>query len=191
MKQLLDTLQALLPLEAEAQAALAQVAKPKQLLAGEVFASPDRVCKHIGFLQSGIARVYHLQTGKEITDYFNTPLRNPLVSSFVSFLTQKVSREYVAALTDCELLLIHQEDLEQLYAQFKSMERLGRLLAERNYLLALERIESLQNQDASSRYEAFLKLYPQLVNQVPNHYIASYLGITPESLSRIRKQLVR
>lgn len=189
MDRFLLTLQQIVPVEEEALAAIQSLVSPKVYKAGEFFATPDKVCRHIHFLNAGIARVYHLHEGKEITDYFNTLERNPFVSSFVSFLSQQSSREYVEALTDCEVVSIDYQHLQSLYDQYKSMERLGRLLAERNYLLALERIESLQYHSATARYEAFLKVYPLLINQIPNHYIASYLGITPESLSRIRKQL--
>lgn len=175
----------------EEMLAVMEVAVPRTYRPGDMFATPDKVCKHIAFLTSGIARVYHLHDGKEITDYFNTTFRNQFVSSFVSFLKQQPSREYVEILTDAQMLLVDYNDLEKLYGKFKSIERLGRLMAERNYLLALERIESLQYRNATERYESFLKLYPQLINQIPNHYIASYLGVTPESLSRIRKNLVR
>ena len=154
---------------------------------GEYFATPDLTCVHLAVLQSGIFRAYHIHDGKEVTDYFNTTVRNPLVSSFASFLSQQTAKEYVQALTDSELLLISYESLQELYVDYKSFERLGRLLAEKNYLMALERIESLQYHSATDRYAAFLKQYPMLINQIPHHYIASYLGVTPESLSRIRK----
>lgn len=168
-------------------AAIMEMAKNATFSQGDFFSTPDNTCKQIAVLQSGIGRVYHLHDGKEITDYFNTTTRNQLVSSFVSFLKRKPSREYVQFLTDSEVLVINYDQLQELYDRFPSFERLGRLMAERNYLLALERIESLQYHNATQRYESFLNLYPGLMNQIPHHYVASYLGVTPESLSRIRK----
>ena len=144
------------------------------------------VCRKLGFLQKGILRVYHHRNEKEITNYFNTVDRNPFVASFKSFLTEEASREAIVAMTDCEMLTIKKSELENLYNRHHQIERLGRKLAEYNYLLSLERIDSLQYQSAGQRYELFLKLYPGLINRVPHHYIASYLGVTAESLSRIR-----
>ncbi|MBQ0740731.1 Crp/Fnr family transcriptional regulator, partial [Aquimarina celericrescens] len=72
-----------------------------------------------------------------------------------------------------------------------SFNTFGRLIAEFNYVLAIERIESLQYQSASERYDIFIKCYPNLLNLIPHHYIASYLGVTPESLSRIRKVSIK
>jgi len=183
----LESFQKMTQLSNEELMAVMEMAKPTSFNQGEFFNTPDKTCTQIAVLQSGIGRVYHLHDGKEITDYFNTTSRNPLVSSFVSFLKRKPSREYVQFLTDSEVLVINYDQLQELYNRFPSFERLGRLMAERNYLLALERIESLQYHSASQRYESFLKLYPGLMNQIPHHYVASYLGITPESLSRIRK----
>lgn len=171
--------------------AILSVSKEEHIAKGAFYARPDRLCQTISFLNSGILRVYHLHDGKEMTDYFNTTHRNSFVSSFGSFLSQQRTETYVEALTDCELLTVTYEDLRQLYDQYKSFERMGRLLAEKNYLLALERIESLQYHDATTRYLSFLELYPNLINEISNHYVASYLGVTPESLSRIRKSLVR
>lgn len=195
-----DLLQQLAPVGEEELLRIAQVAQPKQfkkreflrILLQESFvpSTPDGVCRHIGFLQTGIFRVYHLNEDKEVTDYFNTEDRNPFVSSFKSFLTQAAQAVYVEAITDATIVTISYTDLQQLYVEFKSLERIGRLLAEKNYLLALERIEALQYHSAGQRYEAFLKQYPLLINQIPHHYIASYLGVTPESLSRIRKSLI-
>lgn len=184
-----DLLQQLAPLGEEELLKIAQIAQPKQFKKGEFFSTPDSVCRHIGFLQTGIFRVYHLNEDKEVTDYFNTGDRNPFVSSFKSFLTQATQAVYVEAITDATIVTISYTDLQELYIEFKSLERIGRLLAEKNYLLALERIEALQYHSAGQRYEAFLKQYPLLINQIPHHYIASYLGVTPESLSRIRKSI--
>lgn len=187
MDNWLVSFQKLTKLSDEELMAVMQMARSVSFKQGGFFSTPDTTCTQIAVLQTGIGRVYHLHDGKEITDYFNTTVRNPLVSSFVSFLKRKPSREYVQFLTNAEVLVINYDQLQELYNRFPSFERLGRLMAEQNYLLALERIESLQYHNATQRYESFLKLYPGLMNQIPHHFVASYLGVTPESLSRIRK----
>lgn len=187
----INTLKRIVDFNDEEIDAILNISKEDRISKGEFYARPDRLCQTISFLNSGILRVYHLHDGKEITDYFNTTHRNNFVSSFGGFLSQQRTETYVEALTDCELLTVTYDDLHQLYDRYKSFERMGRLLAEKNYLLALERIESLQYHDATARYLSFLELYPNLINEISNHYVASYLGVTPESLSRIRKSLVR
>lgn len=110
-----------------------------------------------------------------------------MVTSFQSFLTDEPSKEYIEALEASEIILISKIDLQNIFDASHSFERLGRKLAEFNYLLALKRIESLQTDSATDRYNSFLEVYPGLINQIPHHYVASWLGITPESLSRVRK----
>ncbi|HLP20005.1 MAG TPA: Crp/Fnr family transcriptional regulator [Chitinophagales bacterium] len=168
---------------------LATVMQPVQIAKGDYFLRQGKVCNQLGFLVSGVMRVYHLANDKEYTSYFNFGNRNPFVSSYSSFLSRTPSQENIHALEDCELVQITYDDLQKLYDQSLEFQKLGRLIAEYNYTLAVERIYSLQHCTAQQRYVQLLQLYPNLVNAVPHHYIASYLGITPESLSRIRKEL--
>jgi len=155
---------------------------------GEHYMRQGQVCNYLGFLTSGTMRVYHLAKDKEYTSYFNFGDRNPFVSSFSSFITRKPSQESIHALEDCELLVISYDNLQKLYEASFALQKMGRLIAEYNYTLAIKRIYSLQHFSAQERYNELLHIYPNLVNHVPHHYIASYLGITPESLSRIRKE---
>ena len=157
---------------------------------GDHFVREGTVCSKLGFLISGISRVYHLANNKEYTSYFNFTQRNRLVSSFESFLTKRPSKESIHFLEDATLILINREDFYGLYDKSPAFQEMGRKLAEYNYILAIERIYSLQHDTAQMRYEKLLNIYPDLVNRVPHHYIASYLGITPESLSRVRKDLM-
>lgn len=163
----------------------------KTLYSGEDFIKIGQICNHIAFLEKGITRVYYIIEGKEITSYFNCEIRNQFVCSFSSFLKRETSYEAIQAIQDTQLLLLHFNDLQQLYQQGSNFQKLGRLIAEHNYLLSIDRIRSLQFEQASDRYENFIKIYPQLINQIPHHFIASYLGVTPESLSRIRKKAVK
>lgn len=164
--------------------------QPKSFKKGDVFIKVGQQCNHIGFLNSGIVRVYYQIDGKEITSFFNTSARNIIVSAFTSFLSRKPSFENVHFLEDTELFLLSYDDLQQVYDACPSIQKAGRLLAEYNYVLSMERIYSLQHASAIDRYQFLLKTYAGLLNQVPHHYVASYLGITPESLSRIRKKAV-
>ncbi|WP_438423586.1 Crp/Fnr family transcriptional regulator [Aquimarina macrocephali] len=154
---------------------------------GDSIIRQGQVCKSLKFVISGIYRVYQLKNGKEITSYFNYESRNPLVASFVSLLKEKQSNEIIECIVPGKLVSISYTDWTSLYSISQSFNTFGRLMAEFNYVLAIERIESLQYQSASERYDIFIKLYPNLLNLIPHHYIASYLGVTPESLSRIRK----
>lgn len=169
-----------------------QIVKPHLKLAsfkkGDVFIKEGQYCTQLGFLYKGIARVYYVIDGKEITSYFNTINRNVFVCAFTSFLGKKASFETVHFLEDTELLLLSYDSLQKIYDQSPAIQKIGRLLAESNYVLSMERIYSLQHASAIDRYNNMLKIYAGLLNQVPHHYIASYLGITPESLSRIRKK---
>ncbi|WP_299677493.1 Crp/Fnr family transcriptional regulator [uncultured Dokdonia sp.] len=149
----------------------------------------EQVCTTLRFVVSGVYRVYRIEDGKEITSYFNYEARNPFVASFISLLKTRPSKEIIECIIPGQLLAISYKDWTSFYSKSAALNTFGRLMAEYNYVLAIERIESLQYKTASDRYIAFLKLYPMLLNRIPHHYIASYLGITPESLSRIRKQL--
>lgn len=158
---------------------------------GDFILKQNQVSKTLKFVLSGVYRVYQLKDDKEITSYFNYEGRNPLVASFVSLLTKAPSTEFIECIVPGKLISISYLDWQELYKTSLELNIFGRLMAEKNYLLAIQRIESLQYQNATERYELFLKLYPNLLNRIPHHYISSYLGITPESLSRIRKTIAK
>ncbi|GGG12139.1 cyclic nucleotide-binding protein [Dokdonia pacifica] len=154
-----------------------------------IIVKQEQVCTSLRFVVSGVYRVYRIEDGKEITSYFNYESRNPFVASFVSLLKNEPSVEIIECIVPGQLLSIPYSEWTSLYTEIPTLNTFGRLMAEYNYVLAIERIESLQYKTATDRYVSFLTLYPTLLNKIPHHYIASYLGITPESLSRIRKQL--
>jgi CRP-like cAMP-binding protein len=185
-RQLLNTFS---PLEEKDWLHIKKSLEQKLYKKGDFFIKEGQPCNTIGFLITGIARVYYLIDGKEITSYFNTDNRNILVCSFTSFLSRKPSFEIIQFLEDTELLVLNYDQLNLLYEKSPAIQRLGRLMAEHNYVLSMERIYSLQHLPAVERYTNMLKIYPGLLNQIPHHFIASYLGITPESLSRIRKDV--
>jgi len=156
---------------------------------GDVILNQGQTSTTLKFVISGIYRVYQIKNGKEITSYFNYEHRNPLVASFTSLLKNEPSNEIIECITSGQLISIEYTKWVSFYKVSNALNTFGRLMAEQNYLLAIDRIESLQYKTATDRYNSFITLYPNLLNLIPMHYIASYLGITPESLSRIRKKL--
>jgi len=172
--------------EREQIAALGQLTETQK---GDLLLREGEVSRLAHFVLSGVYRVYKADEGKEITSYFCYARRNPFVASFPSLLTGKPSTETIECIVPGQLLTVRYADWAALYETSFTLNTFGRKMAEFNYLLSIERIDSLQHQSATDRYLLFHQHYPDLLNQIPHHYIASYLGITPESLSRIRKQL--
>ncbi len=170
---------------------IATSVKVESFVKGDQIVRLNQTCQSLKFVVSGIYRVYKLEEGKEITSYFNYENRNPFVASFVSLLTESPSHEIVECIEDGELLSINYTDWLNLYSKSERLNTFGRIMAEFNYVLAMERIEALQYHNATERYQSFLKLYPNLMNMIPHHFIASYIGVAPESMSRIRKELTK
>lgn len=152
---------------------------------GEYLCIPGKVATEIGFLLKGVYRVYFLINNKESTRVLNS--ENIFVTSIPSFTTQKPSTEYVEALENLELLMLSYQDLQKMYEISSKWEKLGRLLIEYYYNEQQKRIYSLIALTAQQRYEEFVKESPELIQRVPQYIIANYLGISPETLSRIRK----
>ena len=154
------------------------------LAKGQVLLEPGMVCRHIYFLAKGIGRVYHFREGKEVTAWID--MAPNIVVSMYSFISQKPAFEYIEILEDSTLFALSYEDLQQLYAEFPEFSTLGRLMLEKYYIALEERVLTYQNLNARQRYENLLKEHPAITQKVSLGYIASYLGITQETLSRIR-----
>ncbi|WNJ17031.1 Crp/Fnr family transcriptional regulator [Pontibacter sp. G13] len=178
-----------LSLSSEEWAALTAVVYPLNLEKGAYFLEAGDISNRMAFLFSGLLRVFERVEDREFTSYFNVFPRNPIVCGYTSFITQRAATESIQALEPCQLVAISHPDLHKLYRQFPIFQQLGRILMEQNYVASMKRIHSLQHASAKDRYLQLLTKYPDLMNRIPHHYIASYLGITPESLSRIRRQL--
>ncbi|MES2517957.1 MAG: Crp/Fnr family transcriptional regulator [Bacteroidota bacterium] len=158
----------------------------RKLKKGEFLYVPGEVATEIGFVLKGTFRVYYLIEGKESTRFLGC--ENIFISSVPSFTTQTPSIEYVEALEKAELLILSYENLQKMYRLSCKWERLVRLLAEYSYNEQQERIYSLIALTAQERYEQLTKSRPDLIQRIPQYIIANYLGISPETLSRIRKQ---
>jgi len=143
-----------------------------------------KVCDFIAFVNSGVIRHYHLKDGKEIT--CDVTLKNSFITDFKSF-TQGIPSEYnFQILKNAELFIIKKRELLELYNNNKNIETLGRIMAEQVALRMIDTAMSLSSDKPQERVEKLIIQRPDLFQEVPQRYLANLLGISPESLSRIR-----
>lgn len=146
------------------------------------------ISNSIYFIVKGAARVYYLNSlGTETTTWFL--FENELLISVYSFFTGKSSFEYVETLEDCTLIVLKRDKLDSIYRNFMEFNFIGRKLTEYYYIRNEEQANSLRMCSAKERYLKIIDNQPHLLKRVPLGYIASYLGISQETLSRIRKQI--
>lgn len=145
------------------------------------------IARHIYFTNKGFLRVFYNHKGAEITRDI-TPLHS-FATALPSFINQQPSYEIIQAVTDCELLVIHHDDVEYLYENYLKWQKLGRRIIEEMFVESQNRVYAFITETAEERYWNFVKKYPKIIEEVPLQYIASYLGITSQSLSRLRKKL--
>jgi CRP-like cAMP-binding protein len=154
------------------------------------FASQGKICNEVGFILSGSFRFFFVKDGIEISNYFS--FQNEFISSYRSFLKREPSLINVEAMEDSLLIYFSYASIQELLNDDRivlKMERFGRTIAE--YLICCyeERVVSFVTQTPEERYRLLLENGNGLLQRIPQHYIANYLGITPVSLSRIRKRI--
>lgn len=142
------------------------------------------ICHSIYFIKRGLLRGFIKEGGKEITTWF--AIENEMAAGISSFLLQVATTENIQAVEDCELLAIDFSDLNKMYQKYPSFNIIGRKITEFHYTSAEKRAYITRLHDAERKYALFLEFYPHLANRVQLTYIASFLGITIETLSRVR-----
>lgn len=187
MEQLLNLIKNYSPISEEAEFSLQNSFEKVLLSKHEHLLKVGRTCHHLYFLQQGIVRGYYQLDGKEITHWFG--FENDFVTSFHSFITQEPAVESIQLLEGSILWAISKEKLTGLLNQFHELERLLRIAYEKYYIRLEERYVNAQFKTAAERYEQLIQQTPHIVERVPLGYIASYLGISQETLSRTRSRL--
>jgi CRP-like cAMP-binding protein len=175
-----DKFNALLPSSKEALKKIcSEINIPKNNILQEIGAT----CKTIYFVKSGVARIYYYKDGNDITEHFS--FEGNIIARVESLFTGRPSQKAIQVLEDATIIAIDAVQLFKLYDEYPDIERLFRLIFEAEHVHTVKRLESLQFHTALERYQALLK-EKEVVQRIPLKHIASYLGITQVSLSRIR-----
>jgi CRP-like cAMP-binding protein len=161
--------------------------KKRSLVKNDFLLQADTVCKKISFVTKGACIKYRSKDGnEEVTEFY---LEGMLTGDYVSFIKQELSEHSIKALEDSELEEISYNDLNHLYSIHPLMEMAGRILSEQTYCKVITRMLSYQNDTPVERYQQLIRERPVLFQRVPQYLIASFLGVTPVGLSKIRKRL--
>ena len=160
--------------------------KIEEIKKNDFILEAGHVTGKIGYVVSGILRTYYVVGEREITTDFLIP--GSIAAGMLSFLSDEPQNAYIVALEDALLTTITKENLFELYHENWKWQQVGRLLMEFNYMRIEDRSICLQTLTARGRYEHLLKRMPGLIEHVPLQYIASYLGMKPETFSRIRNK---
>ena len=143
--------------------------------------------QNLFFIAEGLVRYYAITDGEEKTSYFNK--EGEFVCDYASFLPQRPSTINIQALEPCTVYFISHSNMQLFYERVKYGERFGRLALEYVYVNLINQVNSLYNDPPELRYQVFLTRFPDTGQRIPQYYIASYIGIKPQSLSRIRKRM--
>lgn len=182
---LIDYFSNFLPLKPQETEALISRVKERKIKRRQFILQENDVCQHITFVLSGCFKMYGVDAkGKEHNLQFAA--ENDWIVDFASLYKEKPSKLYIEAIEPSVILQIFRDDLYYLYDNHTVFNRNFRIMVENKYIELQNRVLQNISSTGQERYEAFLEQYPVLSNRLPNTQIASYLGITPEFLSKIR-----
>jgi CRP-like cAMP-binding protein len=187
MQQFISFLSQISHLSHEAQDAIKGKLTTQYFSKNQILVNELSECKYLYFIEKGLARIYYLKDGKEITDWFG--FENTIVGPVMRNHVQKPGPHQVELLEDSIVTSIHFDDLQILFDQFHEIERIGRIIALQAVLALQQRLDSIQFETAQQRYQNLLKTNPSILQRVSLGHIASFLGITQVTLSRIRAKV--
>ena len=161
--------------------------KHKTTIQNELLLSVEEICTHLYFVNSGCLRIYLLDSnGNESTRFLVT--ENKFGTSFPSFKLQEPSLASIQSLEPSDLLYITYKDFNVLLNEYPVWERIYRIILEKEYIESIKRIESLITMDAKQRYQTLMETNPSFIQRFPSRMIADYLGISQETLSRLKSK---
>jgi CRP-like cAMP-binding protein len=186
MDKFFQTLSQFTNLSSESKQALSSHLERLELPKGHIIVKSDSVCNNFYFIESGLTRTYYLKDRKDVTDWIS--YENSFACSIISFITRKPDRRTIELLEHSVLFSLHYNDLENLCSKHHDIERLFRQIVSFGLVQLQQKFDDLHFSTALQRYKTLMTNHPTLIQRVPLGMIASYLGITQETLSRIRSQ---
>lgn len=163
---------------------LESVLVPMKFAKNEVILGEGDTCKHIYWIVKGLARQYYFKNGKEVTEYMAT--ENTIMMSIESLFKEKSSTQVIQAVEPTLIYALPKKELEAVAMRSVNIQILYRKILEESLIISQQRADMLRFESASDRYQKLVKNAPQLVLRAPLVYVASYLQMTPETLSRVR-----
>lgn len=188
-QELAEYLKAFVVLPDKEMSGLMECAEHRSVKKREILLASGQVERYVWFVRNGYVRFYYFDgNGNEVTsDFVFAP---GFVTAFRSFINHEPSQVVVQAMEKIEVIGWSRECLYRLYDQYPTIERIGRVMAEQVFLSKDKHLTAFLNQSPQKRYLWLLKEYPEFIKNIPLVYLASWLGITPETLSRIRRRTV-
>jgi CRP-like cAMP-binding protein len=184
MEALLQFLHSIYPLSPSLSDHLSLILKKRDFARGEYLLQAGRVSGHIYFIEKGLIRCFYRKGNKEICSWFMK--ESDVIVSVQSFFKQKPSYENIQAMEDCVVHYISYSELQQIYNKYLEFNIIGRKLLENYYALSEERLYSMRMLKGSERYQYVMEFHPELIKRVPSKFLATYLGLTEVTLSRVK-----
>ncbi|MGI8950769.1 MAG: Crp/Fnr family transcriptional regulator [Chitinophagaceae bacterium] len=187
MRELILYLSSIHPVSAKLQEYLLSILKTKILSKKSYLLKAGQICNHIYFIEKGLVRCFYVEGEKEVCSWFMKEA--DVIISVESFYLQKPSYESIQALEDCILHYIDYNELQFIYHNYIEFNFIGRVLTEKYYTLSEQRLYSLRMRKAPERYALLLHNFPELIQRVSSTHLASYLGLSLETFSRIKSKV--
>jgi len=186
---LVDFINKIYPLSEEIMEFMSSHTTFRKVSKGKFLLKPGEYCKDYYYIHKGILRSYIKYGEKEITIWINP--EGEITTSIRSISGSRVSDEFIQVIENAEMVVIPFDSMRELYERFPEMNKVGRMLLEEYYAASEERVYIARLPSAEARYQHFINSRPELLNRIPLKYVASYLGITLETLSRLRAKKIR
>jgi len=187
--ELLQVINQMTKLSEEGEDLFREVFKPKTLKKKEYFLEPGQKNDKAAFIKKGLVRYFVIKNEEESTLEFTEELE--FVADYPSFISRNLSTQYIQAIEDCELLVTNYDGLQRIYNELDNGNLIGRMVLEHRFSRMMTQIFSIYMHTPKQRYKYFIENYGDIAQRIPQYLIASYVGIQPQSLSRIRNNIAK
>jgi CRP-like cAMP-binding protein len=189
MQNLINAINHYVSLSDEDIERIGQLFVKKELKVNDCFLQAGEVCKEFAFIDNGLLRHCIFNDGEEEIYYFSA--EGDFICDYESFINKTISKKSLIAIEDTTIYSISYDNLQVFYSKVTSGERFGRLFLEAIYSKMINHIISTHTDSAEQRYLNFMSAFRHIQQRIPQYYIASFVAVTPQSLSRIRRQLAK